>query len=250
MRTLIMRLLQILFISLSFSMAMNISVQALTLGVESTNYAPYYYLNVEKKYQGAAREIFDLFSEVSDLKINYIPMPIPRLFNEFVKGNVGLKFPDNPLWSASLHSTVKVHYSEPVFNINESLLVLKQDEPEIDQKDMKSVGTILGFSIPGIAKYVANNEFKTVKTREIEQLIHMLVSKRVQGVYFNESVARNLAKKMYPNTSLVRHSKYPRFQYAYYISSIKHPKLIEAFNAFLISHAKQVDSIRNRYGLK
>jgi polar amino acid transport system substrate-binding protein len=245
-----MRLLHRILVSISCLITINTSAQALTLGVEATDYAPYYYLNDEHKYQGAAREIFDLFSKSNDLKINYDPMPVPRLFNEFVNGNVDLKFPDNPLWSASLHSTVKVHYSEPVFNINESLLVLKQDEPEIAQKDMKSVGTILGFSIPGIAKYVANNEFETVKTREIEQLIHMLVSKRVQGVYFNESVARNLAKKMYPNTSLVRHSKYPPFQYAYHISSIKHPKLIEAFNAFLISHAKQVDSIRNRYGLK
>jgi 7-cyano-7-deazaguanine synthase in queuosine biosynthesis len=52
MRTLIMRLLQIVFISLSFSMAVNISAQALTLGVESTNYAPYYYLNDEKSTKG------------------------------------------------------------------------------------------------------------------------------------------------------------------------------------------------------
>ena len=250
MRTLIMRLLQIAFISLSFSMAMNMSVQALTLGVESTNYAPYYYLNDEKKYQGAARDIFDLFAEVSDVKITFNPMPVPRLFNEFVKGNVELKFPDNPLWSASLHSPVKVHYSKPLFNINESLLVLKQDESEIAQQDISSVGTILGFSTPGIAKPVANNEFKTVETRRIEQLIHMLVSKRVQAVYFNESVARDLAKKMYPNASLVRHSQYPPFQYAYHLSSIKHPKLIEAFNAFLISHAVQVRAIRSSYGLK
>jgi polar amino acid transport system substrate-binding protein len=250
MRTLIMRLLQIVFISLSFSMATNIPVQALTLGVESTNYAPYYYLNDEKKYQGAARDIFDLFAEVSDVKITFNPMPVPRLFNEFVKGNVELKFPDNPLWSTSLHSSVKVHYSEPLFNINESLLVLKQDESEVDKQKISTVGTILGFSTPGIAKQVANNEFKKVETRQVEHLIHMLVSKRVQSVYFNESVARDLAKKMYPNASIVRQSQYPPFQYAYHLSSIKYPKLIEVFNTFLISHAQQISAIRSHYGLK
>jgi polar amino acid transport system substrate-binding protein len=245
-----MRLLHRILVSISCLITINTSAQALTLGVEASDYAPYYYLNDEHKYQGAAREIFDLFSKSNDLKINYDPMPVPRLFNEFVNGNVDLKFPDNPLWSASLHSTVKVHYSEPVFNINESLLVLKQDESDIAQQDISTVGTILEFSTPGIAKPVANNEFKTVETRKIEQLIHMLVSKRVQGVYFNESVARNLAKKMYPNTSLIRHSQYPPFQYAYHLSSIKYPKLIEAFNAFLISHAQQVNAIRSHYGLK
>ena len=97
---------------------------------------------------------------------------------------------------------------------------------------------------------VANHEFKTIKTKKVEQLIHMLVSERVQGVYFNKNVAQNLITKMYPKKSLVRHSQYPPFQYAYHLSSIKHPKLIEKFNAFLISHAKELDIIRSRYGLK
>jgi hypothetical protein len=245
-----MCLLKKLLAGIAFTAAINTPTQALTLGVETTNYAPYFFLNDEQKYQGAAREIFDLFSEVSDLKINYIPMPIPRLFNEFVKGNVGLKFPDNPLWSASLNATVKVHYSEPVLEITESLLVLEQYEPEIAKKDIKMVGAILGFSIPGIAKSVANHEFEIIKTIKAEQLIHMLVSERVQGVYFNNSVAQDLVKKMYPGKSLIRHSKYPPFKYAYHLSSIKHPMLIEAFNAFLISHAKQVKAIKNHYGLK
>jgi polar amino acid transport system substrate-binding protein len=244
-----MRLHPVILVRILFIMAMNMQVQALTLGVEETNYAPYYYLNGERQYQGAAREIFDLFSKINNLEIHFNPMPVPRLFNEFVKGGVALKFPDNPLWSASLNSTIKVYYSEAVFNVNESLLVLKQDEPEIDKENIKIVGAILGFSIPGIAKPVANNEFKTIKTRKVEQLIHMLVSKRVQGVYFNESVAQDLTKNMYPNESLIRHSKYPAFQYAYHLSSIKYPKLIKAFNAFLISHAKQVNAIRSRYGL-
>lgn len=245
-----MRPLRTALICMSFAFSMSTSAQALTLGVENTDYAPYFYLNDEEKFQGAAREIMDLFSNDSHLTFNYIPMPVPRLFNEFVEGNIELKFPDNPLWSESLTSTVKVHYSEPVLDITESLLVLKQDGLEINKKDIKRVGTILGFSIPGIAKSVANHEFETVKTREVEQLIHMLVSNRVQAVYFNESVARNLVQKMYPDKSLLRHSKYPPFEYAYHLSSIKHPKLIEQFNAFLISHSEELAAIRNRYGLK
>lgn len=239
-----------LLLSMSFVAAISIPAHALVLGVETTNYSPYYYLNEEKQYRGAAREIFDLFFEVSHLRASYEPMPVPRLFNEFVKDNVDLKFPDNPLWSASLQAKVKVFYSKPVFKINESLLVLKQNKGEISKKEIKKVGTILGFTVPGISSAVANNEFETVKTKEVDQLIHMLMAGRVQAVYFNESVALDLAKKMYPKKPLSIHSQYPKFQYAYHLSSINHPELITLFNQFLISHAEQVTKIRNHYGLK
>lgn len=222
----------------------------LKFGVEITDYSPYFFLDQKQNYQGAAREIFDLFSENIKQTPNYAPMPVSRLFSEFFKGNVDLKFPDNPLWSASFPSKVEVFYSDPVFQINETLLVIKQDSGEIGKEKINKVGTILGFSVPGIAAPVANKEFDKVETKEVEQLIHMLVSGRVQGVYFNESVAIALAQKMYPNKSLTHHSQYPPFQYAYHLSSINHPEIIDAFNRFLISHSEQVTKIRHRYGLK
>jgi len=226
------------------------ALDSLTFGVEITDYSPYYYLDDTLRYQGAAREIFDLFSKNIKQVPHYSAMPVPRLFSEFSKGNIDLKFPDNPLWSASLSTKAKVFYSEPVFQVNETLLVLKQSGEEITKQEILQVGTILGFSVPGIASSVANQEFETVQTQEIEQLIHMLMSDRVQGVYFNESVAVALAKKMYPNKVLSQHSQYPPFQYAYHLSSINHPELIDAFNAFLLSHSEQVTEIRQRYGLK
>lgn len=227
-----------------------INKSSIKIGVEVTDYSPYFYLDAQSNYQGAAREIIDLFAQHQEVLLNYDAMPVPRLFREFVKGQIDLKFPDNPLWSASLNSDVKVFYSQPVFKIKESLLVLKQAGEEVAKSNITKVGTILGFSVPGIAQAVANNELETVKTQEVEQLIHMLMSNRVDAVYFNESVALSISKKMYPNKVLSTHSQYPAFQYAYHLSSIKHPELIEAFNSFLISHAKQVDEIISRHGLK
>lgn len=245
-----MRIINKIIVSIGLLISSISATHALTIGVESTSYEPYYYLNAEQKYQGAAREIFDLFAQVNQIKIDYSPMPVPRLFNEFAKGHIELKFPDNPLWAKSLKTDIKVHYSDPIFNITEAVLVLKKDKPEIAKEDIKTVGTILGFTVPGISSAVENNQFETTNTKKIEQLIHMLVSERVQAVYFNKSVAKNLIKKMYPNESLVRHSKFPAFNYAYHLSTIKHPKLIAAFNNFLVSHAEQVTKIKHRYGLK
>lgn len=245
-----MRIINIIIVSIWLLISSISTTHALTIGVESTSYEPYYYVSTEKKYQGAARDIFDLFFQVNQLNIDYSPMPVPRLFNEFVKGTIELKFPDNPLWAKSLKSDVKVHYSDPIFDITESVLVLKSDKPEVVKSEIKTVGTIFGFTTPGIASEIKDNSLTATRTKVVEQLIHMLVSERVQAVYFNNNVAMNLIKEMYPEESLVQHSKFPAFNYAYHLSTINHPKLIILFNKFLVSHAEQVTKIKHRYGLK
>lgn len=223
---------------------------SLLFGVEITDYPPYFFLDKKQHYAGAARDILDLFSSTINKRSEYQPMAVPRLFHEFVEGRVDLKFPDNPLWSASLKSDVKVFYSDPVFNINDTLLVLKQESEEIPAEDIMYVGTILGFSTPGIEKNVANKEFELVKVNKIEQLIHMLASNRIQALFFNEKVALNLSQKLYPLKQLTGHSNYPSFHYSYHLSSIEHPELIQSFNKFLVNHDKQVAEIRNQYGLE
>jgi ABC-type amino acid transport substrate-binding protein len=239
-----------LFLLVIFSFFSNVSV-ALSIGVEKTDYAPYYHLDEEQHYLGAARDILDLFSKSQKFDLSYLPMPVPRLFNEFVKGSIDLKFPDNPLWSASLKADVEVHYSSPVLAVRETLIIIKPEDKYWEKdKKIKLVGNILGFSTPGINKNIENKEFELVNTKTVEQLIHMLASGRVDAIYFNTDVAIQLAKELYPEKTLTSHPKYPAFDYAYHLSSIKHKELIIKFNNFLKSHAKQVEKIRKRYGLK
>jgi polar amino acid transport system substrate-binding protein len=239
-----------LFLLVIISLYCNLSM-AFTVGVETTDYAPYFHLDEEEEYQGAAREIIDLFAKSQKLELNYHAMPVPRLFNEFVKGRIDLKFPDNPLWSASLQSDVTVHYSAPVLAVRETLIIVKPEKGHKgDYEDIKFVGTILGFSTPGINENIKNKEFELVSTKKVEQLIHMLVSGRVNAVYFNADVAIEVAKQLHPNKKLIVHPNYPAFDYAYHLSSIKQKELITKFDEFLISHADQVTKIRNRYGLK
>lgn len=247
-------MLRVLLILITFQLATSSSqadeINPLWFGVEITDYSPYYYMDEGQRYKGAARDIFDLFSNSMNTTAHYQAMPVRRLFNEFLEGNIDLKFPDNPLWSVDLKGDTTVFYSKPVFSVRESLLILEQAEGEIAAKDIEKVGTILGFTVPGIANNLSNNEFEAIRIKKIEQLIHMLVSKRIQAVYFNENVALSLAKDMYPNKNLKRHSKFPAFKYAYHLSSIKHPQLIKKFNQFLNSHAEKITKIKHHYGLK
>lgn len=239
-----------LFIALILSLYNTTSI-AFTIGVETTDYAPYFYLDQEEQYQGAARDIIDLFFQSQQVDIKYHPMPVPRLFNEFVEGSVDFKFPDNPLWSASLKSDVQVHYSKAVLAVRETLIIVKPSPKRfIKEKPLTLIGSILGFSTPGISENIKNSEFKLVHTKKVEQLIHMLVSERVDAIYFNADVAIEIAKQLYPEKQLIVHPTHPAFDYAYHFSSIKSKTLIEKFNDFLKSHAEQVAQIRKRYGLK
>ena len=82
----------------------------LNFGVEITNYQPYYFLDKNKNYQGAAREILDLFAETINYSSNYTPVPVARLFNKFLNGDIDFKFPSNPIWSDNLKKNANVFY--------------------------------------------------------------------------------------------------------------------------------------------
>lgn len=252
MRLLAFILSSILFSYSCFTQATE-SHSNLKVGVESTDYSPYFYLDANANYQGAAREVIDLFSQQQKINLDYDAMPVPRLFSEFVKGLVDLKFPDNPLWSASLKSDVKVFYSQPVLPAREVVMVMiakdSSDKEKVLAREVTQVGTILGFSVPGIETYIEKNQVERVDTAQVEQLIHMLANGRVQALYFNESVAKKIAKQLYPNKHLIRHPDFPVFKYAYHLSSINHPKLIEQFNEFLRLHSEQVADILSRHGI-
>ena len=232
-----------LYIGLVFSVG---HTMAMDVGVEQTDYSPYFYIDTNSEYQGAARALIDLFSKTQKIDVTYHPMPVPRLFNEFKKGSIDLKFPDNPLWSASFQEEIKVYYSKPVLAARESVLI----RPSHSHRQVKSIGKILGFSTPGLDDRVKSKGIQIVETKTIEQLIHMLMSDRVHAIYFNESVAKEVTDSLYANSSLSAHPDFTPFDYAYHLSSIEHPELIEEFDQFMVSNETAVTKILQDYGLQ
>jgi len=222
----------------------------LTVGVENTDYSPYFSLDNKQQYHGAARDVIDLFIKTEQLSVSYSPMPVPRLFSEFKRGQVDFKFPDNPLWSASYQEEVQVHYSKPVLPVNESVLVMTSDK----NAEVKTIGKFIGFSIPGIQDKVRKENIEIVEAKTLKQLIQLLISERVDAIYFNEEVARSLADSMYPpvehpDKQVVVHPDFKTFAYGYHLSSIKHPELIAKFDQFLVKHSDAIDKILQGYGL-
>jgi len=201
--------------------------EPLSVGVEITDYSPYYFLN-QGDYDGEARVLLDAFAAEQDLDLSYQPLPVPRLFLLFTRDQLDLKFPDNPLWSPTLKSGLTVHYSDPVFDITEAVMTLASNNEPV-----KTVGTIQGFTAPGISYQVTQGNLLMVEASTMEQLMLMLQSGRIDALYFNTRVAFNHAAHRTPALDLKVREEFHPYHYGYHLSSLRHPQLIEAFNLFL-----------------
>lgn len=201
--------------------------EPLSIGVEITDYSPYYSLN-QGDYDGEARALLDAFAAEQDLDLSYQPLPVPRLFLMFTRDQLDFKFPDNPLWSSSLKSGLTIHYSQPVFDVTEAVLTLADNDQPV-----KTVGTIQGFTTPGISYQLTEGNLTIVEASSLEQLLLMLQSRRIDGIYFNTRVAFYKAESSSPSIKLKVSEAFHPYHYGYHLSSIRHPELINSFNQFL-----------------
>jgi polar amino acid transport system substrate-binding protein len=87
-----------------------------------------------------------------------------------------------------------------------------------------------------------------IQANQIDSLLAMAMSDRVDGVYLNPQVVRH---QLYNNagSGLVFDPKLPYQDDHYFLSSIKHPEVIAQFDAFLTSQAELVQSLKDRHGI-
>lgn len=201
--------------------------QPYEIGVETTDYAPYYYMQ-DGQYQGEARDLLDAFAAENNKRFNYQPLPVPRLFLLFTRNQFDFKFPDNPQWSPGLKSGLTIYYSDPVMQITEAVLSL-----EGNKEPVRTVGTILGFTTPGISYQLTEGNLILVEASSMEQLLKMLEAGRIDAIYFNTRVAGYASAHREEPLTLAVRSEFPPYHYAYHLSTLRHPDVLEAFNQFI-----------------
>jgi len=220
--------------------------KALTMGVESIEYYPIY-AQREGKYSGYARDLFDAFAKKYGHTISYKALPIKRLFGEFLNGRLDLKFPDNVNWASDLKASKNVIYSGNILKYIDGVLVLPQNL-KIGKSHLKALGIVRGFT-PW--DYLGDIEAKTVKVIEnnsLNGLVKMMQSKRINGVYFNISVARYFLKHtLFQENVIVFDDTLPHSRDAYQLSTLKHPDIINQLNLFLKEEAIFISDLKNKY---
>ncbi len=234
-------------LAITFSSVLMADQKTFTVGVEALEYAPHYsYENGE--YKGYGAEVLLAFAKDRGYTLQFKGLPVARLGNEFVAGNLDFKYPDNPNWAGDLKKGKTIVYSDAVAQFTDGALVL----PEMKGKTtLKTLGAPRGFT-PWV--YMGDVSAGKIKLQELDSLDAVIKSaqaKRVDAGYSNIDVAAFYMKnKMGSANILVFDDSLPHDKSTYHLSSIKHGNVIAEFNDFQKREKALIDKLKAQYGVK
>ncbi|WP_445945097.1 hypothetical protein [Shewanella sp.] len=112
----------LLAILITFGLNHSVFAREFVIGVEDIEYYPIY-AKRDGDYAGFARELFDAFGAANGHSFQYKPLPIKRLFSDFLGNKLDFKFPDSPYWQTDMKADKNVIYSASVLEYIDGVLV-------------------------------------------------------------------------------------------------------------------------------
>lgn len=224
------------------------SGQPLAVGVESLSYEPYYYIE-DGEYRGYARELLDAFGAEYGYDITYVPLPVRRLYYDFLETRVlDFKFPDNSLWKSDMRRGVSVFYSSPLCEYTDGILVLPRNRGN-GVKSLKVLGIIHGFDPWRHLPELDRNAVRLSENQSMAGLIGKGLVGRVDGIYANVAVVKYQLKMMGQEGQLVFDSSLPYSTSGFRMSTINRPDVMKQFNRFLAEQGELVKRLQEEYGV-
>ncbi|MDX1266796.1 MAG: hypothetical protein R3311_05485 [Oceanisphaera sp.] len=239
---LLLPLLASLFLQLSSAQA-----ETFKVGVELQSYMPYSDVQ-DGQYLGYGRDLLDAFAAHQGHVFIYQPLPVRRLLSDFLSGRVDFKYPDNPRWYADLKQGHRLYLSQAAAATVDGVLVKPQFLGQ-GKARLHRLGTQRGFTPWPYLDDIKAGRILLIQANQVDSLLAMALSDRVDGVYLNPQVVSHQLYNNAKNDTLVFDPSLAYQDDHYYLSSIKHPEVIEQFDAFLISQAKLVEGLKERYGI-
>ncbi|MBF0441412.1 MAG: transporter substrate-binding domain-containing protein [Oligoflexales bacterium] len=218
------------------------------VGVETQAYFPAYQFTPGGKNDSASFTILEAFAKSANIKFEYVPLPINRLYLEFFEQKFDFKYPDHPTWKQELKKGKKITYSQPVLEYIDGLLVHKDDLGRRKLADIKTIGTVMGFTVWDYLKEVNNGQIKVTESVELSKVLRMVIEKMINGVYINIAVGDyQMRESLKMNDVLVFDPSLPHTRSAYLLSTIKYPEVIDEFNKFREKNQGDLDAIGKKY---
>lgn len=221
----------------------------IVVGVENINYFPHYSVD-NGEYLGVGRDVIDAFAKDSNYEVVYKPLPVKRLFNALVQGQIDLKYPDNKNWATDIKKDAKVFYSKKIISYIDGVMV-KPLEVGKGKQRIKTLGTVMGFTP---FEYIDDIKSQKIKVREnpsFTALLRQTIVGRVDGAYINIDVANyNLNEVLKEGGSLKFDKNLPYTKDYYHLSSVKNPKLVKEFDSWLEKNQDKLSLIKAKYNLK
>ena len=225
-----------------------VSAQELVVGVEDLQYKPYYYLE-NNEYRGAAREILDAFAVKQGLLFVYRPLPVKRLYKEFLSGCIDFKFPANTNWTSESKKNERIAYSQPVLEFIDGMMV-KPEHLGQGTGRLRIIGMLLGFTPFGYDKLINSGRIILAENASFRGMLEQVITERTDGAYINPAVARyQLSHVLHKPGALVFDPGLPHLKDSFRFASTKHPDIINLFDKFLIEDAVLLNNIKKKHDL-
>lgn len=224
--------------------------QTYVVGVENLPFLPHYTTDAQGRYQGFARELLDQFAASAGIQLEYRPLPVQQLLPALLSGAVDFKYPDNPDWAPQEKTGHALHYSQPVVQYVDGVLVAPERVGQ-GLPALKRLAVVDGWTPRGYEKVIDSGGVQRLSSGDLRQMIHQALKHDADGAYFNVVVATYYLDNIRARPgALVFDPALPHTRSSFQLSSQKHAELIQRFDRFLTEHAADVAALKKRYGVE
>ncbi|MCG7623909.1 substrate-binding periplasmic protein [Epibacterium sp. Ofav1-8] len=224
------------------------SAETLVVGVENIEYLPHYHWDGEN-YSGFGADVLNRFAEDEGYTLTFRALPISRLMQALVNGDVDLKYPDNSFWSADLKEGKSVTYSEPVVEAIDGVMVLPENLGQpVDT--IKRLGTVLGFTAFAWMDRIESGAVALTENSNFSGMVRQALAGRIDGAYANQDVVRRVLTDLGKDAdALVFDEGLPHSVSNYHVSSATHPDVVEKFDAWMAANPDVIAELKAKHGL-
>ncbi|WP_217475008.1 substrate-binding periplasmic protein [Stutzerimonas stutzeri] len=221
--------------------------QSYVIGVEQADFLPHYSGDSQGNYRGFARDLLDQFTAHAGVRLTLRVMPVDALLPALLAGQIDAKYPDNPSWSVQAKSAQQVHYSQPVVNYVDGVMVAPR-RVGLGIDGLRRLAVVDGWTPRGYEDRIRANQMQMVSSNSLPRMVRQALLKDTDGGYYNVVVAayylNNLRAK--PGV-LVFDPDLPHTRGTFHLSSIEHSDLIERFDRFLTEQRAEVAALKDKH---
>ncbi|MBO9395942.1 transporter substrate-binding domain-containing protein [Shimia sp. R9_2] len=221
--------------------------ETLVVGVENIDYLPHYKWD-GNSYTGFAADVLSAFAADEGHELQFKALPINRLMQAVVSGDVDLKYPDNAYWSAGLKSGVEMHYSTVVESTVEGVMVVPENLGKpVDE--IAQIGTVLGFTAFSWLDRIEAGQVTLKENPNFSGLVRQALAGRIDGAYANVHVLNRVLSEMGQDEgALVFDESLPNSQADYHLSSSTRGDIVDSFNAWFAANQDTVAALKEKHG--
>ena len=225
------------------------SAEPLVIGVENIEYLPHY--NWEAgTFSGFGADVLNRFAADEGYELTFRALPVSRLMQAVVNGDVDLKYPDNAFWSADLKGGTDMAYSQPVVEAVDGVMV----EPEnhgAGVAKIKRLGIVLGFTAFSWMDRIESGSVALTENSSFSGMVRQALAGRIDGAYANQDVVRHVLVELgHEPDALIFDESLSHSVSNYHLSTSTHADVVAAFDAWMDANPEVIAELKVKHGLE